>query len=385
MSSTPDVIKKFREAIRAFSLLTRGDKVLIALSGGPDSVVLTHLLGLVRRELGLSLSAIHINHALRGEESEREAVWVRGFCQKLGIPLTLKKLFWPAGKRSNLQEKAREKRYRAFLEVAEKEGAHKVATAHHADDQMETVLMRFLQGAGIEGLSGIPVKRTLGQVTLIRPLIFLTKKEILTYARQNKLKYKTDSSNLKDKYWRNSLRLVVIPKLLKVNPTLSNNITRMTLSLRRDSDLLNEVAGETYDRLAQKGDRSVGFVLDPFMTLPPAIQIRLFKKGLEEIGPGIRGLSHHLERMLDLAANKNQKASYALPGGRYFEKEDGFLRIFAATKNGRAAAILMNPDEVESWRETLAVRQDHALMREIRRGLKGLARAKKTTTLNGLF
>ncbi|MDO8462541.1 MAG: tRNA lysidine(34) synthetase TilS, partial [Deltaproteobacteria bacterium] len=138
MSTTQDVIKKFRETVRRLQLIEKGDSVIIALSGGPDSVVLTHLLKRLEKEQALQLFAVHINHKLRGRESDQEAVWVKKFCKKLNLPCEVIPLEWSSSKKRNLQEVAREKRYEKLFEMAVRFRATKIATAHHADDQLET-------------------------------------------------------------------------------------------------------------------------------------------------------------------------------------------------------------------------------------------------------
>lgn len=338
MSTAQDVIKKFRETVRRLRLVERGDSIVIGLSGGPDSVVLTHLLKRLEKEYQLQLFAVHINHKLRGRESDQEAVWVKKFCEKLNLPCEVIPLQWVSSKKRNLQEVAREKRYEKLFEMAVRFRATKMATAHHADDQFETVLMRFLEGAGLEGLAGIPPKRTILPLTptlspkgegviVVRPLILLTKKEILTYTRSHKLTFMKDSSNKDPKYWRNHLRLKVIPCLQKEAPQLATEISRMSLKLRDDLDYLNSLAETVYEDQVGREEGARQFPLGPFKKLPSALQARLLKKALAELEAPVRGISHHLETMLALIQGEKKNGRYALPGGYFFEKSYGFLQI----------------------------------------------------------
>ena len=326
MNHSSEVIKKFREAIERFSLIQKGDRIAIALSGGPDSVVLTHLLLRIAPEYRLKLFAVHVDHRLRGKISEKEAEWVRVFSKKAGIRCRLYRLRGLAGGTKNLQEAARQQRYDRLVKGAVAFRATKIATAHHADDQLETVVMRFLQGAGLEGLAGIPIIRH-HPIPIIRPILFLTKEELFTYARENRLHYCVDRSNRDPKYWRNRLRLKLIPALKKEAPTLAREVGRLAAALRTDADCFLDQTESLYKKLVRrkKGERL--FSRPSFLKIHPALQIRLLKKALTELGGGTRGIAHHLQKMLELIRSPDGRALYSLPGRRLFEKKDKSIRI----------------------------------------------------------
>ncbi|MBQ9748785.1 MAG: tRNA lysidine(34) synthetase TilS [Clostridia bacterium] len=199
-----------------------GARVLVGFSGGADSVSLLHALATL---LGADrVEAIHINHMLRGEESERDERFCRAFCEKHGISFSAHRVDIPTlSGGTAIEETARNARYALYETVAETERCPFIALAHHAGDNLETMLFCLCRGAGLAGMSGIPPVRPLGTRTVIRPLIDCTREEILSYLRENALPHITDSSNTDEQYTRNFIRSQVIPALLRVNPRAEEN------------------------------------------------------------------------------------------------------------------------------------------------------------------
>lgn len=217
-----------------------GASVCVALSGGSDSVCLLHLMASVSDELGVRLSAVHINHHLRGAEADRDQAFCETLCAGWGIPLTVFDVYPAQETRpgEGIEAAARRLRYAAFDRI----GADYIATAHTAEDSLETFLINFLRGSGLKGLCGIPPVRG----RFVRPLYRRAGDEILEYCRENKLDFVIDSSNLTDDYTRNRLRHHVVPLLKELNPSLIPVARRNMDLLKIDSDCLDGLAETLY-------------------------------------------------------------------------------------------------------------------------------------------
>ena len=264
------------QAAERCGMLEKGDRVVVALSGGADSVALLHSLKMLEKELGIGVSACHVNHNLRGEESDGDEAYVRELCRELDVPL---KVFsvdvsGSVAKHQSVEERARELRYEAFAKLAEELGA-KVATAHNACDNTETVLLNMLRGTGLKGLCGIPPVRDY----LIRPLILCTRDEIEEYCGENGLRYVTDSTNSSTAYTRNKIRLELMPKLLEINPSLYEGVGRMTFALGEDSRFLESMAGTALDE-ARAGEGV--YSAEKLSALPDPILHRVISLMLRE-------------------------------------------------------------------------------------------------------
>lgn len=223
-------LEKVKKHIRENALLEKGDSVLVAVSGGADSVCLLDVLCALKEELSLSLFVAHVNHGLRGLEADRDEAFARELSKKYGLPCYVQKSDVKCvakEKKCSLEEAGRIVRYDFFHAICEKHGILKIATAHNKNDNVETVCMRFMRGTGLTGLCGIPVKT---QGNIIRPLLFLSRDEIERYLFSRGLSFVTDSSNLEDEYTRNKVRHNLIPYILENHnenffDTLSSDIT----------------------------------------------------------------------------------------------------------------------------------------------------------------
>lgn len=233
---------KVNQYIKENHLLHSGDKVIVALSGGADSVCLLHLLISLKEEYDLTVSAAHFHHGIRGEEADRDADFVRALCQKRDVDLYFDQADVPAiaaQTGESMELIGRKLRYR-FLEEVARDGKM-IATAHHSGDNAETVLWNLTRGSGIGGLAGIPVQRD----NIIRPLLNCTREEIEAYCRKHDLCYVTDSTNLSDDYTRNKLRHRVMPVLRELNPRVEESIGKTALLMREAEDYLDKIsAGE---------------------------------------------------------------------------------------------------------------------------------------------
>lgn len=248
------MIKRVEKTILDHKMINAGDKVLVALSGGADSVCLAFILNQIKERLGFSLSAAHINHCLRGEESDRDEVFVREFCRKLGIPLfvgraDIKKEAKKSGE--SIELCARRIRYQLLGSFAE---GGKIATAHTNSDSCETVLFNLARGTGIKGLCGIPPVRD----NIIRPLINCTREDIESFNRANALDFVTDSTNLTDDYSRNMIRHNVSPVMKKLNPGYERSVGRMTGELLEIYSFIDFSADQLLSSSKSDGGYDVG-------------------------------------------------------------------------------------------------------------------------------
>ena len=248
--------------------------VCCALSGGADSVCLLVCLLALRKETGITVSAVHIQHGLRGEESSRDEVFCRKLCAGWDVPLTVIPVDvqgYAAEHSLSVETAARECRYAAFETLS----CDYIATAHTASDQLETVLFRLARGTGLHGLCGIPARRD----RYIRPLLNVTRAEIEAALAENRIHYVTDSTNLSDDYSRNRIRHHIVPELLRLNPGAEQNAVRMTDSLREDDALLDQLADTAYQNALQDDGSLAGLE-----TLHPALQRRCLARFLEAHG-----------------------------------------------------------------------------------------------------
>jgi len=229
------VEQKFLKFISQKQLIKENDKILVTLSGGPDSVLLLHLLNKFKKKFTLTLAAVHINHSLRGKDSDNDEKFAVKLCNGLGIKLYIKKIdvkSYASKKKISIEEAARILRYDIFENLLIEINFDKIATGHILDDNAETVLLNLFKGAGFTGLSGIPIRRD----KIIRPLLTISKEEILDYLKENKLKFRLDKSNKDNIYERNIIRNNILPIIKKeINPNISGALFR-TSEIVRDID-----------------------------------------------------------------------------------------------------------------------------------------------------
>jgi len=284
------VLTKVKETIRKHFMTAPGDRVLVGVSGGPDSVCLLSVLHALSADLGISLHVAHLDHRFRGRESADEAVFVEGLAKRLGLPATIERFDVPAFCRErglSPQAGAREVRYAFFARTADKAGAARIATGHTADDQAETFLMRLLRGAGMSGLSAIPAVRG----NIIRPLLDATREEVVAHLKAEGLEFRTDPSNLKPLYTRNRIRLEVMPVLRQFNPRIVERLASEAALLRDEDEAAEDCLSKSaVGVLVQDGD-SVVLKRDEFNALHPALRRRLLRKAADLAGMDASGLS----------------------------------------------------------------------------------------------
>jgi tRNA(Ile)-lysidine synthase len=242
------------------SLFTCNDKILAAVSGGADSVVLLDLLVNLKQTAGFELAAAHLNHQIRKDTAERDADFVEKLAAKYVLPfhLAIKNVPLLAEQSGlSLEDAGRQARYEFFFQEAALHGYNTLALAHHADDQTETILFRLLRGAAARGLSGMAEQRTEQGLRIVRPLLSSSKQDILTYAQEHKLAFQEDETNQDTAYTRNKLRLEVLPLLKEINPNYQEGLRRTAEILRGDDEYLLQQAQQVYAEvlLAEETDR----------------------------------------------------------------------------------------------------------------------------------
>jgi tRNA(Ile)-lysidine synthase len=284
------LLTKVKETIRKYALLNSGDRVLVAVSGGPDSVCLLGVLQTLVKDLDLTLHVAHLDHMFRGKESANEALFVSELAKKFGIPTTNEKVDVPAYCRErglSPQEGAREVRYDFLKRVAKTTDSSHIATGHTANDQAETFLMRLIRGAGASGLSAIPPLRE----NIIRPLIDITREEVLDYLKITGLAFVTDPSNTKPVYTRNRIRMEVLPVLQRFNPRIVTTLAAAAGQLRDEDEAVEGYCTTLADSILVQKENTVFVKRNEFNTLPPAFRRRLLKKASDLAGVESSGLS----------------------------------------------------------------------------------------------
>lgn len=294
---------KLLKFIREQNLIAPGDTVICAVSGGADSVALLFSMYLLREKLEITLEAAHFNHNLRGEESLRDETFVRELCARYDIPLHVASGEIHPGKKG-LEAAARDARY-AFLESL----PGKIATAHTADDNAETILMHLVRGTGLKGLGGIAPQRG----KLIRPMLGITRREVEDFLAEWHLPHVEDSTNETDAFLRNRLRHHVMPLLQAENPRIAENLSQMALRLRKDEACLTRQS--EYEALPE---------VEILRTLPPAIRTRMLERFLK--GNGVREPEDvHIAQAEALVFSDSPSASAAFPGGVTLSRQYGRL------------------------------------------------------------
>ena len=312
-----ELLHRVRDYMIRHRMVEQGDKVVAAVSGGPDSVAMLHILNYFKDELKISLHIAHLNHQFRGAESDEDARFVAGMAGSYGLPCTIEAVDVAAyrkQKRLSRQVAAREVRYRFLIDTAGKVGAQRIALAHQADDQAETILINFLRGAGVPGLKGIvPVRENL----YIRPLLTVRRFEIERFCREMNLPFRRDSSNLDLVYLRNRVRLNLVPQLERdYNPGLVPALLRLGEICREEDAFLEEEAVKAYqDCLLKQNLERITLSLECLGRLPVAIRRRVLRCAWQSLAGHRRNLAYfHTEALMDLAGAGAAGTQAVLPG-----------------------------------------------------------------------
>jgi tRNA(Ile)-lysidine synthase len=314
--------------IKENKLVARGEKLVVAVSGGPDSVCLLYILFALRQELGINLHIAHLNHQLRGKDSAADARYVTAIAKKLNIPATIASedvKSYQKQHRLSLEEAAREVRYDFLAGVAAKAGATKVAVGHTSDDHIETVLMHLIRGSGTKGLGGLSPLNKLklhgGSLTVIRPLVNLSRAETVNYCRAHKLKPRLDATNLSTEPLRNKIRLRLLPLLRQYNPQINQSLLRLSRNAAADFDFIEKEAHRLVNDVLQVGEGAVIIKKKGFLALPSALQRQMLRYAIASLLGSLKDIeSGHIEDIIDALAKPAGKV-IGLPFGINFTIE----------------------------------------------------------------
>lgn len=269
--------KTVLNTIKTHKLISKGDRVLLALSGGSDSVCLLYVLNELKSVLGFELFACHLNHDIR-EEADSDMAFVKELCENLNVQCFFKKTdIKSVAKSEKISEElaGRNARYAFFDELSEEHNINLIATAHNKNDSAETILMHMVRGAGTDGLSGITYKRG----NIIRPLLDAEKKEIEEFCKKNGYKFVTDKTNAETIYTRNKIRLELLPKICaEYNPAFIDVVTKNAKSIRSDAEFLDIEAEKAYNIIKT----STGIRIAEIQKLHPSIARRVIIKSIKE-------------------------------------------------------------------------------------------------------
>ncbi len=328
-----NTVKKFHLPGRQAGLLGRGDRVIIALSGGPDSVSLLLALNILKKELGLTLACAHLNHKLRQKESDRDQKYAVRLAGKLKVPIfttskDIKKI--AAEKGLSIEQAARQVRYEFLLESAKTFKANKIAVGHTRDDQAETLLMRLLRGSGLRGLRSIPPVREISQgIYIIRPLIETSRKQIDSFLRQKKTKARLDSTNLQTLFLRNKIRHKLLPLLEKdYSAKIKDTLARTAETLNADYDYLLARQRAAFKKAARiKTDTFVEVPVKKLKSLEPSLKTGVVRLAIENVKGSLENIDYrHWERIEDLI-NGNLNC-VNLPGRVKVTRTNGSVQFF---------------------------------------------------------
>ena len=316
--------EKVLKTIQKYDLISPQDKIVIGVSGGPDSMCLLDILNSLKEKLKIEIIVAHVNHMIR-KEADEETEYVENYCKNQKIPCYVKKVeVEKLAKEQKLgtEEMGRKIRYEFFEEIAKKENANKIATAHNANDNSETILMNFLRGTSPSGLKGIEIKRnqvaslsSKGILTYIRPLRECERCEIENYCQEHNLEPKIDQSNFENIYTRNKIRNLLIPYLQKeFNPNIIETMNRLSEIATEEEFYFAEIVDKEYETL-KLGNNDTEIILDlkAFNELPKVIKSRLILYTINKLLGSTKGIEKvHIEDMITLC-EKNIGNKYLMP------------------------------------------------------------------------
>ena len=301
--------------------------MVVGVSGGPDSVCLLHVLNNLHAELNFSLHVAHLNHQLRGKESEADARYVAGLARKLQLPATIESgdvKAYRVKHRLSLEEAARDVRYAFFADVVGSIDANKVAVGHTRNDHIETFLMHLIRGSGTRGLRGLrPVSRRLqdGRLTVIRPLLEVSREETEGYCRQKGLAPRTDATNLLLSQFRNRIRHELLPLLEKYNPRIDEALVRTARIAADDIAFLDAEAERVWKKVISVERDDIILDKKVFLKLPVALKRHLLRAAIEKLIGNIKDIeAQHIERIID-SLEKPAGKTIILPDGITFNIE----------------------------------------------------------------
>ena len=309
------LIRRVNHTLKLHKLFPEHSRILVACSGGPDSMALLHILQDIatHRHTKYKLGVAIVDHSIR-PESKDEVLWLRNQVDTLGLPFYTTTFDVPSlSKDLKLSEETvgRQVRYQWLNEIAQSEGYDYIAVAHHKDDQAESILAHLIRGTGLKGLTGMAVVSNEYDVPVIRPLLDVTKAELLAYLADKELTYCIDSTNDDVRYQRNRIRHRIIPELEAVNPAVVDAIVRLGSSVNEDVMVISDLTSRTFDKLVSIGKDEVRISRRALRQEPLAIQRRLWQRLVSTIDPELMLTSAHQEQLLDIV-NTGEKKTFTI-------------------------------------------------------------------------
>jgi len=336
---------KVLDFVQRYSLIPHKKLVVVGVSGGADSVCLLHILAKWRKELGIKLHIAHLNHQLRGVESEADAEYVSNLAGSLDIPITIDRqdvAAYRTERNCSIEEAARELRYAFLARVTREVGANRIVTGHTRDDQVETILMHILRGTGITGLCGLApcspmaydsqgmslpasplslrasppsLRAKRSNLLVIRPLLDITREETASYCQEHQLAPRIDSSNLSPSFFRNRLRLHLLPLLRQYNPSIDQALLRLADIAKEDNAFIEQQAAGLWDEVARQENNTIYLDKKQIAGLPIALQRHLLRAAVTKLAGDVRDIeATHIEAARSLL-NKPASKRISLPHG----------------------------------------------------------------------
>ncbi|MFC1894273.1 tRNA lysidine(34) synthetase TilS [Chloroflexota bacterium] len=356
--------KRVHRFLEEHHLVSPNQGLLVAVSGGPDSVCLLHILSRLKVELSITLHLAHLNHQLRGAEADADARYVADTARQMGIPAIIEQrdvAAYQAQQRLSLEEAAREVRYNFLAEAAESIGASQVAVGHTRDDHIETILMHLIRGTGTRGLRGLqPLtewRATSNSITITRPLIEVSREEIAGYCARHQLRPRLDTSNLSLSLLRNKIRHQLLPLLQTYNPRIAEALLRAARIASDDITFMNEQVVRMWDEVAWRQENTIVLDKERFYQLPPALQRYFLREGIERLVGNIRDIeTRHIDAVM-ATLGKPAGRSLNLPLGLTFavdydrfliSRDSSSLSPFPALK-GELALNIPGETQLAGW------------------------------------
>jgi len=306
---------KFAKTLEKYSLIKKKDRLILGVSGGPDSVFMLYRFLAVKKEHKLDLVCAHFNHLLR-KEADSEEEFIKELCAQLGVKFIseqkdVSKFF----KGDSLEQTARNLRFDFFQKISRQTKIKKIALAHHKDDLVETVLMRLIRGSGLKGLQGFLPKSKFKSLTVIRPLVEIRKKEIVEWLKENKVSYCIDKSNFEEKFLRNRVRLKLLPLLEELNPNIRESLCNLSRTTSVDYEFIYTFSYQKFLFLKRKESKnSLRLDLKGLKELPEAIFNNVIRIAIEEVKGNTRKMeARHLDEIRDLTYNRPGQSIVDLP------------------------------------------------------------------------
>ncbi len=323
-------LQQIKDYIRKHKLLAPSDKVIVGVSGGPDSVFLLYLLHQWQHEFGIHLHVAHVNHRLR-KAADQDQQFVETLARKLKIPCSTAVWGRKEGQRSSLEERARLYRLQFFSQLAKRQKTSLVALAHTQDDLAETVLMRLIRGTGLQGLRAMRPSSPYQSLEIVRPLLGTRKKDIHQYLKKHKIPYCIDITNQDIKFFRNKIRHQLLPLLVKdFNPQIYESLANVAEVSSADYDFLEARATDLFRRVTKVSadGTTLRIPLTSLRRCHPAIQRLLLRKAIERLQGNTRRLTFtHMKEMEDLLAHRPDNSRVHLPQQMVAQKDKKNLRL----------------------------------------------------------